>query len=65
MSRWDIAAFVLSEDTDLLDAREFRIADIDRRYSGDDRPVLTTMLMRLEREALSWMDDELLHLIER
>ena len=60
----DIGRLIRFEDRELLSLTVAWIADVYRRYSGYDRPVLTPMLMRLERESLIRMDDELLHLIE-
>lgn len=59
-----VASLIGSEYTDLLDLCKIRITYIDGRDSGYDRPVLTPLGMRLEREALTRLDDELLHLIE-
>ena len=60
----NIGRLVRFEDRELLSLTVAWIADIYRRDSGYDRPVLTPMLMRLERETLIRMDYELLHFIE-
>ena len=60
----DIGRLVGFENRELLSLTVAWIADIYRRDSGYDRPVLASMLMLLERESLVRMDYELLHLIE-
>ena len=60
-----IASFIWAKHTNLLDRSKVWITYIDGRDSRYDGPVFTPLCMRLKRESLPWLDDKLLHLIER
>lgn len=64
MVRRNIASLIGSEHTNLLHLLEVWMTDIYGCNTRYDRPVFTPTSMRLERETLSWVDDELLDLEE-
>ena len=59
-----MAALIGTEHTYLFDVLEVWMTDIYTSYARYNSPVLTSASMRLEREALSWVDDEFFYLEE-